>query len=114
MGPGNPYNDDQEEDRRLRQEYEALPKTAHGEDTLTRHPEIRPEWIMRIIADPYDQWEQLRYGELRTVLVGRVPEFAQWIMVVFIGDTNAGRFNTAYPNRRMEERYGGRPWRSGQ
>ena len=113
MHPGDPYNTDEEEDRRLRREYDALPKTAHGEDTLTRHTEIRPEWIMRVIKNPYDSWErETSNGERRTVLVGRVPEFRQWIVVVFIGDSTTGALLTASPDRRLERSYGGRPWRN--
>ena len=101
-----------EEDRRLRREYEALPKTPrHGEATQTRHPDISPEWIMRIIEAPFDRWEETTPGgELRTILVGRAPEFSQWIAVVFSGDEITGYLHTAYANRKLERRYGGRPW----
>ena len=113
MHPGDPYNTDEEQDRRLRREFEALPKTAHGEDTLTRHPEVRPEWIMRVIKNSYDSWErEMPDGERRTVLVGRVPEFRQWIVVVFIGDSTTGALLTASPDRRLERSYGGRSWRN--
>ena len=58
MHPGDPYNTDEEEDRRLRREYEALPKTPwHGEETPNHHPDIRPEWVVRVIREPYDQQE---------------------------------------------------------
>ena len=101
-----------EEDRRLRREYEALPKTPwHGEETANRHSDIHPEWVMRTINAPYDQWaEATPGGELRTILVGRVPEFGQWIKVVFLGDEITGAFHTAYADRRLERKYGGRPW----
>ena len=114
MSVGEPFYTE-EENRRLRREYEALPKTLwHGEDTANRHPEIRPEWIMRVIKDPYDQWEEIARGEVRSIFVGCVAQFNQWIVVVFIGDTNAGVFHTAYADRRLERRYGGRPWRNAQ
>ena len=45
-----------DENERLRREYDALPKTPwHGDDTQERHPDIRPEWVMRVIYDPYAQ-----------------------------------------------------------
>jgi hypothetical protein len=53
-------------------------------------------------------------GEVRTILVGSVPQFNQWITVVFVGTASAGELLTAYPDRRMEKRYGGRPWKNVQ
>ena len=92
---------------RLRQEFYALPKTdPHGMEQQIRHPDIRPEWIMSVIHAPYEVWEELG----QTVLAGRVPEFNQWIKVVFIGSLEFGLFNTAYADRRLEKDYGGRPW----
>lgn len=91
----------------LRREFDALPKTVpHGMEQQTRHPDIRPEWIMRIIKNPYERW--LDRGQ--TVLAGRVPELNRWIKVVFIGNPEFGLFNTAYADRRLESYYGGRPW----
>lgn len=103
-----------EERERLRRAFESLPKApGHGENTLERHRDIRPEWIMEIIADPYEVYEsQTRAGNRSTVITGRVPESDQWIMVVFIGDPETGLFLTAYHNRQLEKRYGGRPWRN--
>ena len=100
-----------EEDYQLRLEYEDLPKTRwHGQSTTMRHPDIRPEWIMRIVKDPYDRWEEIAPdGELRTLLVGRVPQFEQWIKVVFIGDLSTGSLHTAYADRRLGREYGGQP-----
>ncbi len=61
---------------------------------------------------PHDQWvEVANDGEVRTVLVGRVPEFGQWIKVVFIGEARTGALHTAYADRRLAKKYGGRPWR---
>lgn len=101
-----------DERARLRRAFELLPKASgHGESTLQRHRDIRPEWIMEIIADPYERYESYtRSGERSTVLTGRVPESAQWIMVVFIGDPETGLFLTAYHNRQLAKEYGGRPW----
>ena len=67
---------------------------------------------MHVINVPYDQWEETNQftGETRTVLVRRVPQFGQWIQVVFEGSVETGRFHIAYANRRLERRYGGRPW----
>ena len=92
---------------RLRREFEALPKTnPHGMEQQIRHPDIRPEWIMRIIMEPHERWEDLG----QTILAGRVPEFNRWIKVVFAGSPEYGLFNTAYADRRLERDYGGRPW----
>ncbi len=98
------------EDERLRREYEALPKSPwHGVTAYQRHSDIRPEWVMRVIHDPYEEWmEGVPGGEINTILSGRVPEFRQWIKVVF--DESGTIFYTAYADRRLVDRYGGRPW----
>jgi hypothetical protein len=91
----------------LRREFDALPKTdPHGMEQQLRHPDIRPEWIMRIIKNPHESWVDRGH----TILAGRVPEFSRWIKVVFIEDPEFGLFNTAYADRRLENYYGGRPW----
>ena len=97
----------------MRRAYESLPKTAwHGQDAIDRHPDIQPEWIMRIIESPYDRWtETSRDGALMTILVGRVPEFGQWIKLVFWGTLETGALHTAYADRRLARTYGGPPWR---
>jgi hypothetical protein len=67
---------------------------------------------MQVVGAPYDQWEEVMPdGEVRTILVGRVPQFNQWIKIVFIGAIGAGELHTAYAGRRLERRYGGRPWK---
>lgn len=101
-----------EERARLRQAFDRLPKVpGHGESSPVRHGDVLPEWIMQIIAHPYERNEvYTESGERRTVLNGRVSESRQWIVVVFVGDPETGRFLTAYHNRQLEERYGGRPW----
>ena len=121
MPAPNPYNssNDAENDaaaetRRLRQAYAALPKTPHGETIPQRHPETRPEWVMSIIENPFDQWPKWgRHGEYRINLAGRVPEFNQWIVVVLEYEDEIYRLHSAFPERRMERKYGGRPWRTG-
>lgn len=109
--PDMPGMSDEERDG-LRRAFELLPKVAgHGEDVLRRHASLLPEWVMAIIANPYEQFEvYTREGERRTVLTGRVTESLQWIMVVFVGDVETGKFLTAYHNNKLERRYGGRPW----
>ena len=98
----------------LRRAFDRLPKVAgHGVDALERHDSIRSEWVMRVIAEPFERYEiYTSYGERRTVVTGRVPESSQWIMVVFIGDLETGSLLTAYHNRSLARRYGGRPWQS--
>lgn len=94
--------------RRLR-EYAALRKTHHF--LTDPHTEILPEWVIHIMENPYDQWEEAaNNGEVRTILVGRVPQFNQWIKVVFVRDAHTGALHTTYADRRLEQRYGGRPW----
>jgi hypothetical protein len=108
-----PSSDTSSETRRLRSEYNELRKTPHGEQVTTRHPDIRPEWTMSIIKDPFDQWQEPhpRTGEPMTILVGRVPSFNQWIKVVFQGSSvETGRFFTHYADRQLARKYGGRPW----
>ena len=101
-----------DEIERLRRAFDAMPKDpSHGESALRRHSEIRPEWVMQVIADPYDRYiETPEGGERYTVIVGRVPESNQWIKVVFIGDPETGLFLTAYKDGRLVRKYGGRPW----
>lgn len=68
---------------------------------------------MRVISEPYDEWQEVhpRTGEPVTIIVGRVPQFNQWIKVVFEGSSvESGRFVTAYADRQLAKRYGGRPW----
>ena len=68
---------------------------------------------MLVVADPHEQYETHTLGgERRTVLTGRVSESRQWIVVVFVGDPDTGKFLTAYHNRQLEDRYGGRPWQN--
>ena len=111
--PGSPGLSD-EERARLRRAFELLPKIAmHGEESLFRHSSVLPEWIMLVVADPREQYEiHTPEGERRTILTGRVSESRQWIMVVFVGDPQTGEFLTAYHNRQLEDRYGGRPWQN--
>jgi hypothetical protein len=107
------FEADEQEIARLRRAYQAMHKVhGHGDETFERHPDIRPEWIMKIIEEPYDQFEVHRYGRRRTVITGRVPQLRQWISVVFDGDPETGQFLTAYQDSRMEKMYGGRPWQS--
>ena len=57
---------------------------------------------MEIIANPYRSDEVYTpEGEPRTILTGRVTESRQWIMVVFVGDPETGRFLTAYHNKNL-------------
>lgn len=101
-----------DERARLRRAFELLPKVeGHGDTALQRHGDVLPEWIMEIIANPYRSDEvYTQEGERRTILTGRVTESSQWIMVVFIGDPETGRFLTAYHNKNLVKEYGGRPW----
>jgi len=99
---------------KLQRAFELLPKVAgHGETSSVRHRDVLPEWIMQIVAHPHER--DVVYtdsGERRTVLYGRVSESRQWIVVVFVGDPETGRFLTAYHNRKLEDKYGRRPWES--
>ena len=102
-----------EENRRLRQRFETLPKTAHGELVLARHPDIRPEWVMSIIEEPYDVWNDIDHdtGEPVVIFAGRVPARNRWIKVIYKGHSpETGRFETAHFDRRLQRKYGGRPW----
>ena len=103
-----------DENALLRQAYDRMRKAPrHGEDAQNRHSDIQPEWVMRIIANPYDRFEEKDpSGEKVTIIVGRVPESRQWIKLVFTEDPETGLFLTAYNDRRLERRYGGRPWQS--
>ncbi len=97
---------------RLREAFTRLPKDiGHGDSVLIRRSDVRPEWVMQVIEDPHDRYEESRPGmERRTVIVGRVSESRQWIKVVFVGDPETGLFLTAYRDRRLDEDYGGPPW----
>ena len=115
MPAPNPYNSDSSdsdtadaETRRLRQAYAAYPKIrGHGETTRQRHSEIQPEWIMSIIENPYDEWLK---PDGRKNLAGRIPQFNQWIMVILEPHDGGWALLTAYANRGLEKKYGGRPW----
>ena len=111
-------DDRQEERRRLQRRFSELRKADRSiEGNLKdRHPEMKPEWVIQVMEDPYEYEvaTSLR-GERRTIMYGRVPEYGQWLSVVFIGDIgNDGVDNlvllTAYPDKRLEKKYGGRPW----
>jgi hypothetical protein len=109
-----PHNSE-DENRQLRREYRELRKTPHGEQAGSRHPDIQPEWVMHIVNEPYDRWDEVHphTGEPMTILVGRIPQFNQWIKVVFEGSSvDSGRFVTAYADRQLAKQYGGRPWPS--
>ena len=82
----------------LRRAFDHMPKIpGHGETVLGRHTSIRKEWVMKIIAEPYERYEVVTTdGEHRTILTGRVPESNHWIMVVFVGNPETGLFLTAY------------------
>ena len=103
--------------RRLRQEFDNLPKVSgHGSSAGVRHSDVLPEWIMRIIKEPYDRWEEVNpeNGEVRTILAGRVRQSNQWIKVVFSGTGDSLKFITAYQDRRLARKYGGRKWQNQQ
>lgn len=90
----------------LRREFYALAQTnPHGMEQQIRHSDIRPEWIMRIVKNPYAR----RLAQDQTILDGRVPEFNRWIMVVLAGNPEFGFFHAVYADRRLENDYGGRP-----
>ena len=92
---------------RLRQAFEALPKVpGDGESALRRHANIRPECVMRILAEPYGRFEEWQAGEMRAIIVGRVPESRSWIKVVFVGYPETGVLLTAYNDSRLEGKYG--------
>ena len=103
------------DDRRLRWEYDNLPKVPrHGEEVPTRHSDLRPEWIMRVINDPYDEWDEVALdGVTFKLFAGRVEQCQQWIRVVFVEREDGYReLLTAYVDRRLQRKYGGRPWQS--
>ena len=108
---------DPDEIARLRRAFDALPKVqGHGDHAVIRHPNIKPEWVMQILREPFHRYEFHRYEELgrdrqwHTIVVGRVPESNQWIKLVFISEPEKEALLTVYNDRRLEKRYGGRPW----
>ena len=68
---------DEERFRLCRAFYRMRKVPSHGEMVFSRHGDIRPEWIVQIVEDPYDRYEERIGGELWTVLIGRVPESRQ-------------------------------------
>ena len=101
---------DAERERLLRR-YEALPKTEHWIlDSSFKHAIVRPEWIAAIVEDPYEVIPEPNSPQSIIVLAGRVPRFGQWIRVVLERSGGDLMLLTAYPDRRLEDRYGGRPW----
>ena len=103
---------DADEIARLRQAFDALPKVlGHGDSAVIRHPDIRPEWVMQILMEPFHTFKELGSDrQWNTIVVGRVPESNQWIKLVFIGEPETGALLTVYNDRRLEELFGGRPW----
>ena len=108
------------ENARLRRAWEELPKTSHGREMPNRHPDVRPEWIMRVIESP-DSYEWIEYSatldeELRVwrIQVGWIPESETWIQVVFEERVTGDEFDTAYRLRgkQAEQRLKGRTRRS--
>lgn len=54
------------ENDRLRQAWDELPKTPHGVEIITRHSDVLPEWIIRIIAIPgFIRMDGIRYRSRR-------------------------------------------------
>lgn len=105
------------ENRRLRREFGQLPKVpGHGGSATVRHADVPAEWTMRVIKEPYDQWEEVNpdNGEVRTIFAGRVREASQWIKIVFVGAGDSRLYLTSYQDRRLEDKYGGRPWQNRQ
>ena len=108
------------ENVRLRRAWEQLPKTVHGQEFENRHPDVRPEWIMRVIGsqDSYEwiEYSTTRDAELRvwTIYVGWVAEAARWLEVVFEGFPDDGEFDTAYRlrDKQAAQRLRGRTRRS--
>ncbi len=108
------------ENARLRRAWEEFPKTAHGRLIEERHPDLRPEWIMRII-ESLDSYEWLEYGttpdgQLRIWIIraGWVTEIETWIEVVFEERSGDDEFHTAYRlrDKQVEHRLRGRSRRS--
>lgn len=98
------------ENARLRRAWEELPKTTHGHQVENRHPDVRPEWIMRV-TESQDSYEWTEYSttseeELRvwTIRVGWVTEIERWLEVVFEEFPKGGQFHTAYLLRRRQAR----------
>lgn len=95
----------------MRQAFDRMRKVPHhAADLEERHGDVRKEWVVEIIFNPYHRYEEYDGDELRTILVGRVPESRQWIKVVFVGTPEDGAFLTAYRDRRLNKIYGGGPW----
>lgn len=100
-----------DENAQLRLAFDIMRKIpSHAGDWDERHGDVRKEWVMNVIFNPHERYEEYPRGELRTILVGRVPESPQWIKVVFVGTPETGAFLTAYRDRRLNRRYGGGPW----
>lgn len=105
---------------RLRRAWEELPKTEHGRHLQSRHPDVRPEWIMRVI-ESRDSYEWIEYSTtpeegLRVwrVQVGWVPEIETWIKIVFEEGITGDEFDTAYRlrDKQAEHQLRGRTRRS--
>ena len=97
----------------MRRAFEELPKDPHAANWLDNHPDMRPEWVMMVIEQPYSEWVEpdSRTGEPSTILAGRVQASDQWIKVIFKGtDPETRLFKTAYRDRQLRHRFGGRPW----
>ena len=90
------------ENARLQQVWRELPKTGYGRAIQNRHPDILPEWIVRVIESP-DSYEWTEYAttqegdlQVRTIQVGWLPEIAAWMEVVHEELSDVRQFHTAY------------------
>ena len=101
-----------DENARLRRAFDLLPKTDHAKDVFERHPEVRPEWVMQIIENPYDEWTETDARSRRSrVIAGRVAGASQWIKVIL---NPQGQLVTSHFDHHLEDRFGGRPWPQNQ
>lgn len=100
------------DDARLRRTFDRLPKTDHANDVFERHPEVRREWVVMVMENPYGEWiETDARGRMSRVVAGRVEGASQWIKVIF---NSEGKLITALFDHRLESRFGGRPWPQNQ
>lgn len=68
--------------------------------SLIPHREIKPEWIEKIIAEPYHQETDPRDG--RELYFGWINEVNHWVRVVVEDD----QLVTAYIDGRLDKRFG--------
>ena len=68
-----------------------------------KHPEVRDEWVARIIERPYYRQTKFVNGEYRRLLYGFIEEIDRWVLVILTED---GKLLNRHIDRQALRRWG--------